>query len=75
MTVPIAVGESDFENLNTEEFSSESDMEESKEVEFLHKRRYFGIMFALNNPRLLKIIFLSIKNRKYLLIQFLWQNW
>uniref|UniRef100_A0A8B9S4A0 Sodium channel protein n=1 Tax=Apteryx owenii TaxID=8824 RepID=A0A8B9S4A0_APTOW len=32
VTVPIAVGESDFENLNTEEFSSESDMEESKEV-------------------------------------------
>ncbi|XP_025946943.1 sodium channel protein type 2 subunit alpha-like isoform X14 [Apteryx rowi] len=31
VTVPIAVGESDFENLNTEEFSSESDMEESKE--------------------------------------------
>uniref|UniRef100_A0A8C3IHT1 Sodium voltage-gated channel alpha subunit 2 n=1 Tax=Chrysemys picta bellii TaxID=8478 RepID=A0A8C3IHT1_CHRPI len=33
VTVPIAVGESDFENLNTEEFSSESDLEESKEVE------------------------------------------
>ncbi|KAG8124985.1 hypothetical protein E2320_020274 [Naja naja] len=32
VTVPIAVGESDFENLNTEEFSSESDLEESKEV-------------------------------------------
>ncbi|OXB72783.1 UNVERIFIED_CONTAM: hypothetical protein H355_002169 [Colinus virginianus] len=32
VTVPIAVGESDFENLNTEEFSSESDMEESKQV-------------------------------------------
>uniref|UniRef100_K7F401 Sodium channel protein n=1 Tax=Pelodiscus sinensis TaxID=13735 RepID=K7F401_PELSI len=31
VTVPIAVGESDFENLNTEEFSSESEMEESKE--------------------------------------------
>ncbi|XP_013912299.1 PREDICTED: sodium channel protein type 1 subunit alpha isoform X1 [Thamnophis sirtalis] len=31
VTVPIAVGESDFENLNTEEFSSESDSEESKE--------------------------------------------
>ncbi|KAG8432388.1 hypothetical protein GDO86_016868 [Hymenochirus boettgeri] len=31
VTVPIAVGESDFENLNTEEFSSESDIEESKE--------------------------------------------
>ncbi|XP_039188145.1 sodium channel protein type 1 subunit alpha isoform X5 [Crotalus tigris] len=31
VTVPIAVGESDFENLNTEEFSSESDLEESKE--------------------------------------------
>uniref|UniRef100_A0A8B9TU63 Sodium channel protein n=1 Tax=Anas platyrhynchos TaxID=8839 RepID=A0A8B9TU63_ANAPL len=32
VTVPIAVGESDFENLNTEEFSSESDLEESKEM-------------------------------------------
>ncbi|GAB0191544.1 sodium channel protein type 1 subunit alpha [Grus japonensis] len=32
VTVPIAVGESDFENLNTEEFSSESDLEESKEA-------------------------------------------
>ncbi|XP_043930755.1 sodium channel protein type 2 subunit alpha-like isoform X2 [Protopterus annectens] len=31
VTVPIAVGESDFENLNTEDFSSESDIEESKE--------------------------------------------
>ncbi|XP_007952135.1 sodium channel protein type 1 subunit alpha [Orycteropus afer afer] len=31
VTVPIAVGESDFENLNTEDFSSESDVEESKE--------------------------------------------
>ncbi|KAL6076719.1 hypothetical protein STEG23_017600, partial [Scotinomys teguina] len=32
VTVPIAVGESDFENLNTEEFSSESELEESKEL-------------------------------------------
>ncbi|XP_059583311.1 sodium channel protein type 2 subunit alpha [Alligator mississippiensis] len=31
VTVPIAVGESDFEILNTEEFSSESDVEGSKE--------------------------------------------
>ncbi|CAB1346664.1 unnamed protein product [Coregonus sp. 'balchen'] len=32
ITVPIAVGESDFENLNTEDFSSDSsDVEESKE--------------------------------------------
>uniref|UniRef100_A0A8C2L586 Sodium channel protein n=1 Tax=Cyprinus carpio TaxID=7962 RepID=A0A8C2L586_CYPCA len=30
--VPIAVGESDFENLNTEDFSSESDQENSKDV-------------------------------------------
>lgn len=30
--VPIAVGESDFENLNTEDFSSESDVENSKDV-------------------------------------------
>ncbi|XP_073324249.1 sodium channel, voltage gated, type VIII, alpha subunit b isoform X3 [Pagrus major] len=29
--VPIAVGESDFENLNTEDFSSESDVENSKD--------------------------------------------
>lgn len=34
VTVPIAVGESDFERLNTEEFSSDSDLEESKEVKF-----------------------------------------
>ncbi|XP_064019856.1 sodium channel protein type 2 subunit alpha-like [Pogoniulus pusillus] len=34
VTVPIAVGESDFEHLNTEEFSSDSDLEESKEVNF-----------------------------------------
>uniref|UniRef100_A0A4W3HRE9 Sodium channel protein n=1 Tax=Callorhinchus milii TaxID=7868 RepID=A0A4W3HRE9_CALMI len=32
VTVPIAIGESDFENLNTEDFTSESDLEESKEV-------------------------------------------
>uniref|UniRef100_A0A672V8Q7 Sodium channel protein n=1 Tax=Strigops habroptila TaxID=2489341 RepID=A0A672V8Q7_STRHB len=31
VTVPIAVGESDFEHLNTEEFSSDSDLEGSKE--------------------------------------------
>ncbi|NXW09983.1 SCN2A protein, partial [Fregetta grallaria] len=31
VTVPIAVGESDFEHLSTEEFSSDSDLEESKE--------------------------------------------
>ncbi|CAM4641848.1 unnamed protein product [Caretta caretta] len=31
VTVPIAIGESDFEHLNTEEFSSESEQEESKE--------------------------------------------
>ncbi|XP_014104648.1 PREDICTED: sodium channel protein type 2 subunit alpha-like isoform X6 [Pseudopodoces humilis] len=31
VTVPIAVGESDFEHLNTEEFSSDSDLDESKE--------------------------------------------
>lgn len=37
VTVPIAVGESDFENLNTEEFSSESELEESKEVRMLLK--------------------------------------
>ena len=37
VTVPIAVGESDFENLNTEEFSSESELEESKEVRMILK--------------------------------------
>uniref|UniRef100_A0A674GZY8 Sodium channel protein n=1 Tax=Taeniopygia guttata TaxID=59729 RepID=A0A674GZY8_TAEGU len=31
VTVPIAVGESDFERLNTEEFSSDSELDESKE--------------------------------------------
>ncbi|XP_018615947.1 sodium channel protein type 8 subunit alpha-like isoform X4 [Scleropages formosus] len=31
--VPIAVGESDFENLNTEDFSSESDIEGSKDLD------------------------------------------
>ncbi|XP_064155060.1 sodium channel, voltage gated, type VIII, alpha subunit a isoform X4 [Anguilla rostrata] len=31
--VPIAVGESDFENLNTEDFSSESDVEGTKELD------------------------------------------
>ncbi|XP_047195214.1 sodium channel, voltage gated, type VIII, alpha subunit b isoform X4 [Hippoglossus stenolepis] len=31
--VPIAVGESDFENLNTEDFSSESDVENSKDMD------------------------------------------
>lgn len=38
VTVPIAVGESDFENLNTEDLTSDSsDVEESKEVR-LHFR-------------------------------------
>ncbi|GCB67234.1 hypothetical protein scyTo_0000694, partial [Scyliorhinus torazame] len=31
VTVPIAAGESDFENVNTEDFTSESDLEGSKE--------------------------------------------
>ena len=36
VTVPIAVGESDFENLNTEDFSSDSsDVEGSKEVRWM----------------------------------------
>ncbi len=36
VTVPIAVGESDFENLNTEDFSSDSsDVEGSKEVSLI----------------------------------------
>lgn len=33
--VPIAVGESDFENLNTEDFSSDTDPDGSKEVSIL----------------------------------------
>lgn len=41
VTVPIAVGESDFENLNTEEFSSESDLEESKEVSYIYDFQTF----------------------------------
>lgn len=41
VTVPMAVGESDFENINTEEFSSESEIEEGKEVGFYtHTHRY-----------------------------------
>ncbi|CAG05433.1 unnamed protein product [Tetraodon nigroviridis] len=35
--VPIAVGESDLENLNTEDFSSESDVENSKDVKCVAK--------------------------------------
>lgn len=40
--VPIAVGESDFENLNTEDFSSVSDEEGSKDVSGL------PLLFAIN---------------------------
>lgn len=40
--VPIAVGESDFENLNTEDFSSESDVENSKDVSIMRRTLYFG---------------------------------
>lgn len=55
VTVPIAVGESDFENLNTEEFSSESDLEESKEVcrYFVH----FSVIFCM-------FLFFSEKKKK-----------
>uniref|UniRef100_A0A8C9NMW4 Sodium channel protein n=1 Tax=Serinus canaria TaxID=9135 RepID=A0A8C9NMW4_SERCA len=45
VTVPIAVGESDFENLNTEEFSSESDLEESKEVSLFLTLKYSDAFF------------------------------
>uniref|UniRef100_A0A8C3CWW7 Sodium channel protein n=1 Tax=Cairina moschata TaxID=8855 RepID=A0A8C3CWW7_CAIMO len=55
-TVPIAVGESDFENLNTEEFSSESDLEESKEV-----CRYF-VHFSQNYLFFLRTTNICIKN-------------
>uniref|UniRef100_A0A8C3YA61 Sodium channel protein n=1 Tax=Catharus ustulatus TaxID=91951 RepID=A0A8C3YA61_CATUS len=41
VTVPIALGESDFENLNTEEFSSESDLEESKQNMYLMRKNCF----------------------------------
>lgn len=72
VTVPIAVGESDFENLNTEEFSSESDMEESKEVGTLSKK-IIGIMYPVSYQTILNLCFLSV--RKYLLTYVLWQNW
>uniref|UniRef100_A0A8B9TST2 Sodium channel protein n=1 Tax=Anas platyrhynchos TaxID=8839 RepID=A0A8B9TST2_ANAPL len=54
-SMPIAVGESDFENLNTEEFSSESDLEESKEVcrYFVH----FSVIFCM-------FLFFSGKKKK-----------
>lgn len=37
VTVPIAAWESDFENLTLSEFSSESELEESKEVRMILK--------------------------------------
>lgn len=44
VTVPIAVGESDFENLNTEDFSSDSsDVEGSKEVRGSSVRFIFNV--------------------------------
>lgn len=43
--VPIAVGESDFENLNTEDFSSESDNENSKEVSEIHAAMTMPLCF------------------------------
>lgn len=43
--VPIAVGESDFENLNTEDFSSESDNENSKEV----SDKSASVLYTSNN--------------------------
>lgn len=42
--VPIAVGESDFENLNTEDFSSESDVENSKDVSRAPSRDSFAVL-------------------------------
>lgn len=39
VTVPIAPGESDLENMNTEELSSDSDSEYSKEVRSPHMYR------------------------------------
>lgn len=51
VTVPIAVGESDFEHLNTEELSSDSDLEESKEVKF----KYF-IFYMIELYKLYSII-------------------
>lgn len=54
VTVPIAVGESDFENLNTEDFSSDSsDVEGSKEVRYISSIwwqmlcHFVGSMFEL----------------------------
>lgn len=55
VTVPIAVGESDFENLNTEEFSSESELEESKEVSVLFSS---GCTFHIIHRVWLHVLFL-----------------
>uniref|UniRef100_A0A672V8L6 Sodium channel protein n=1 Tax=Strigops habroptila TaxID=2489341 RepID=A0A672V8L6_STRHB len=58
VTVPIAVGESDFEHLNTEEFSSDSDLEGSKEVKF----KYF--IFCFNELCELCSFIIWLRNRK-----------
>lgn len=47
VTVPIAVGESDFEHLNTEEFSSDSDLDESKEVKFKYFIFWMNKLYCL----------------------------
>uniref|UniRef100_G1P361 Sodium channel protein n=1 Tax=Myotis lucifugus TaxID=59463 RepID=G1P361_MYOLU len=57
VTVPIAVGESDFENLNTEEFSSESDMEESKEVGDFNQPEARATTFTQVTQQLTKSVF------------------
>lgn len=53
VTVPIAVGESDFEHLNTEEFSSDSDLEASKEVKFKYfifwMNKLYQLLFQCNS--------------------------
>uniref|UniRef100_A0A3Q2STR4 Sodium channel protein n=1 Tax=Fundulus heteroclitus TaxID=8078 RepID=A0A3Q2STR4_FUNHE len=55
--VPIAVGESDFENLNTEDFSSESDIENSKEVSDLPEYSATHSNSDQSQNRILHLIF------------------
>lgn len=51
VAVPIAAGESDFDNPNTEDFSSESDAEESKEVRINTKCIFFQFIDREKNTK------------------------
>uniref|UniRef100_A0A3Q4MST9 Sodium channel protein n=1 Tax=Neolamprologus brichardi TaxID=32507 RepID=A0A3Q4MST9_NEOBR len=62
--VPIAVGESDFENLNTEDFSSESDNENSKEVSENSQDRTLIIFMILLSSGALAFEDVYIEQRK-----------